>query len=328
MMKRKDLFWMLVPCLLLLGAGAYLSWRANEPFRLVVTEAVLLPATPREVSEGWNVKVRVKYHLTGIYPFDAGRLNRSFHGDSQFVAAKTGTVWKSTKDSVRGGSLSSFKDSIIPGRSKVQESCTYLLNTRSIPSSATPLEFRLSLRGEIWDSTPLERSNYHGGHKITPPVPLRFTLRPQTAEFSQPVSKTRPFDEVSFQTGWWNTPTGSVPSVAVVVKPHDFPPDDEGKYHFQLRNIRVITDGSEMDVYPNEVSQWFLNPPPKTVDIGTGLSRWWPDYITAFTSPVYTKFKNVTLKAELSVGNCWPVPIQVNLRENGKNIEREPVPLP
>lgn len=56
---------MLVPCLLLPGAGWYFS-RRPDPFRLVITEVKVLPVTPLEVSKGYDTKVSFKTHIGGI----------------------------------------------------------------------------------------------------------------------------------------------------------------------------------------------------------------------------------------------------------------------
>lgn len=141
-MKRKELLWMLLPCLFLLGAGLYYTRRANEPFGLVVQETVLLSATPREVSQGWDAKVRVKHRFSGLFPFDQNNLNRTMHTDFRFVDTNIGKVWK---DKALNGMLSSIlmtsqAPDFIPGRFKTQESSVVLFKSRYIPTSAQSLE--------------------------------------------------------------------------------------------------------------------------------------------------------------------------------------------
>jgi hypothetical protein len=320
-MKRKELFWMIMPCLLLAGAGLYYTRRANEPFRLVVDEAVLLPATPREVSEGWNAKVRVKYHLTGIFPFNQGKLNRSFPVDWQFIAPKMGKIWtsKMAPKLISGVTITSFKNSLIPGQETSQESYACLVNSRSIPKSADPLELHLTLQGEIENSSLINsiEQPYRGGHKKTPPVTLRFTLRPQPIALKQAVTKHRPFTLVGFKG---TSGISTIPLLSVVMRPHNMAPDAEGKYHFRLDKIRFVVDGVEIEGAPAQIHSYDRQTPPSEVSIAAfhGFGGGWNALMTLFPQA-----KNVTFKADLSVGECWPMPICVVLRKDGKNIERE-----
>lgn len=326
-MKRKELFWMLVPCLALFGAGFYYSHRANGSLRLITDEAVIAATSPREVAEGWDTKVRVKYHLTGIFPLDTGSLNRSFPIECQFIAPKTGKVWdeKSIKGLCRIVSTTTFEDSLLPKLSKSSESALILLNSRLLPVSAAPLELVITLKGELWNSPPGKSylENYQGGHKITPPTILRFTLRPRPADLQKPLSKAQPFKLVGYQNSWFNSGKTQFPTLEVVVQPYERQPDEEGRFYMHLKNIRWIIDGYEMEGSPNEVESFYSGVAPATTGVDARLSQDWVSRTTGLKP-----MKNITVKADLSVGNCWPQPIEVKIRENGKNIERGPIVLP
>jgi hypothetical protein len=103
-LKRKEFFWMLLPCLLILGAGFYFMRHpfvpqedlTSRPFRTIATSVQVLPATPREVSEGFDRKVEAIIGNEGqpillpgaqLYPTPgtsfSGPMNvRLFQGDS------------------------------------------------------------------------------------------------------------------------------------------------------------------------------------------------------------------------------------------------------
>jgi hypothetical protein len=57
-MKRKELLWMIIPCLLL-GTLYFVRYRINPPFslRAVYDGMTEVPLTPREVAEGYDTKI-------------------------------------------------------------------------------------------------------------------------------------------------------------------------------------------------------------------------------------------------------------------------------
>ena len=57
---------MIVPCLLLLGAGAYFSWRAARPLIVVFDEVQSLPLTPGDIANGFDAKFLIQTHVDGI----------------------------------------------------------------------------------------------------------------------------------------------------------------------------------------------------------------------------------------------------------------------
>jgi hypothetical protein len=57
-MKRKELLWMIIPCLLL-GTLYFVRYRINPPFslRAVYDGMTEVPLTPRAVAEGYDTKI-------------------------------------------------------------------------------------------------------------------------------------------------------------------------------------------------------------------------------------------------------------------------------
>src|SRR4051794_13755166 len=68
-MKRKELFWMIVPCLLLIGAGAYFSRRPAKEFRIVIDEVKQVPVTPYDISQGWDTRIVFKQSVFNVPEF-------------------------------------------------------------------------------------------------------------------------------------------------------------------------------------------------------------------------------------------------------------------
>lgn len=97
-------------------------------------------------------------------------------------------------------------------------------------------------------------------------------------------------------------------------------PDDEGKYHFRLDKIRFVVDGLEIEGDPAQIHFYDRQTPLSEVSIAAfqGFGGEWNALMALFPQA-----QNVTFKADLSVGDCWPMPISVVLRKDGENIERE-----
>src|SRR5688572_20945488 len=75
-MKRRELFWMLVPCLLLIVAGVWLRGREKDvkpkrtDFRVELEEVKLIPPTPREVALDYDTVVLAKARMQGPRALD------------------------------------------------------------------------------------------------------------------------------------------------------------------------------------------------------------------------------------------------------------------
>lgn len=73
-MKRKELFWMLVPCLILLVLA--FVWRGrpgatlliNQPFAVVVEKVEKETLKPNEVADGWDTKLKITLRHQGLTP--------------------------------------------------------------------------------------------------------------------------------------------------------------------------------------------------------------------------------------------------------------------
>ncbi|HEY0076213.1 MAG TPA: hypothetical protein VGB77_19075 [Abditibacteriaceae bacterium] len=70
-MKREELFWMLLPCLLLLAGAFYYAKREtheNAPWQIFVAKAEPMPLLPREVAEGFDTKWQITLKERGKRP--------------------------------------------------------------------------------------------------------------------------------------------------------------------------------------------------------------------------------------------------------------------
>src|SRR5215216_1704565 len=67
-MKRREIAWMLLPCLLLAGVGWYFTKRnarTTGEFRVVVDKTSIEPITPREAADDFDTKVVIQAHSEG-----------------------------------------------------------------------------------------------------------------------------------------------------------------------------------------------------------------------------------------------------------------------
>jgi hypothetical protein len=121
------------------------------------------------------------------------------------------------------------------------------------------------------------------------------------------VSKNRPFDLRGFKTFWlMSSKTTQTCELEIHADMFEPPLVSPGRTAGRLENIQVIGDGRSMNR-------------------AVGYSHGWEDPVMRITRDVEVPnhIRNVTFKANLSINECWPMPIEVALRKDGKNITRE-----
>src|SRR5215212_2472364 len=95
-MKRRELFWMIAPCLLLIGAGTYFTQRPT-PFvadaglwRLSIAKIERKPLLPREVAAGFDTKCEITFAESGARPLERGKpLNIAYVTESLSVVRRS-----------------------------------------------------------------------------------------------------------------------------------------------------------------------------------------------------------------------------------------------
>ena len=190
-MKRKELFWMIVPCLLLIGVGTYFSRRPAKEFQIVIDEAKLMPATPLEVFKGYDTQLSVKTRLVDIPRGEESSpsLNYRQYHNFKLTYSKNGKeikvppgVYITALDFKRGG---------------LTCETVFGLKLAKAPASWGRLNLQLTVYGDQLNYS-LRRVA-----RQTPKVSLSLPLRHMGQRISSPKpNKTRPFKLKSITSQW------------------------------------------------------------------------------------------------------------------------------
>ena len=192
-MKRKELFLMIVPCLLLLGAGVYFTkHKPMNSFRIVVEKAELRPVTPREIAKGFDTKVFIKTRIISLAFMDKKPDFRYAHRiDAKIVSHPNGV--ESDVPSILQRKIMAG-DMRISGR---QQENTILLKLAEIPVSQGALDYYITVHGEKWNDA--ERCMV----AETPVTPILLPLRQSGQRIKLPsVSKQQPFRLTDVTCQW------------------------------------------------------------------------------------------------------------------------------
>ncbi|HEY0076209.1 MAG TPA: hypothetical protein VGB77_19055 [Abditibacteriaceae bacterium] len=155
-MKRREVLWMLLPCLLLLGAGWFLARPtkspapvavvSTEPFRLQIKSIKKMPITPHDVEDGYDTKIRVLLGHKGKTPAQWGDYNfANFFSDSRVTIQRAGK-WVRLLDVEKAFKGHGIRTGV-HGFQKEQNAYQfdYQLRLRDIPASYGALTFETDL---------------------------------------------------------------------------------------------------------------------------------------------------------------------------------------
>ncbi len=301
-MKRKDLFWMLVPCLLLIGVGTYFSRRPAKEFQIVIDEAKLMPATPLEVFKGYDMRLVVKTHLINLPRGEepSPNLNYRQYSDLEISYVKNG---KETALPLLG-----YADCLAARREDLMWNRTFGLKLAKVPVSLGRLNLRLTASGD--------QLNYslHRVVRKTPKVSLSLPLRQVGQRIVRPQpNKIRPFKLKNITSQWLIYAKGGKWLVTVHLTLLDDSITNESLSEKILDNI-------VLDTNKGKIPQWkFYQGSDSQMNGKSAEINFYVD-TTMFFPP---NISNATFKADLSINDCWPQPFSIVLRKDGKNITRD-----
>jgi hypothetical protein len=311
--RSREVLLLTVPVMLLIGAGGYLAFRPvslwAKTWRTVLDEATVVPITPREAYLGWDTKVTIKAHEEGIgttppehtpaYPPKANL--EKVH----LVSVKNGV--ERIVDSLTGKRF------------------TLLISGKPAPESEVWMEFRmrmadlpvnsgeLRLKGSIKSSTEFIAGGRY--HPISS-QPAYFDVKMRNAGekgIVPRISKFRPIrllktriEKASPTDPHLNTTVHvAIEAVDGMLTPEEaklvsweqcYFTDAKGRRHDKFKPLR----GARIGLFPGYL----------------GIHGEKAAYYPMFEFPMAQLSKGrLTFHTSVSVNNCWPLPVEVVVRE-------------
>jgi hypothetical protein len=302
-MKRKEMFWMLLPCLLILGLGWYFtrSREATSKLRVRIDEIKLVPATPRDVAQGYDSVVLIEATMQAPSGVELGYISRSGQYSSikyqVQIVNSTGRFVQSIDDA---GHLDRDEKPHL-----WNEQITSPFKLSQIPVSRGALFLRVQARGEVYSSA---KDKYlHRAHSDW----QKLQVRAPNQQIKTPVvTKARPFKLIGLES---KAPASAGTNYDLTFYVELFEPLQQvpGRVRVSLDKSQIIIDGKPIADGSGTAYSPSLNP---------------MDIQKHFALP--PKCRNAKFKSELSINECWPLPVEVELRKNGKDIQRRKPQLP
>ena len=319
-MKRKELLWMLLPCLFLLGAGWYFSRHKmapredyeTGPFRTVATSVQVLPANPREVSEGFDRKVEVVLRNAGqpTVPVISQLSGSSFGGPEKVQL-------------FQGNSLQPLK--MAPGDLKQlsihgdELKSVVLLKLSKLPTGQGDLTLKMQSQIDRAYVVPIKGKTTNKMIKSLP-ADISVVVRRAGEKVSSPqVSKANPFVVQRLE----------VEDVSLISFPQD--PYQVGDVTLHLYRAPLLQNGAKKpvmafyDSYIEDGSgkKYFSLRRKKGWD--SFNPAWWNEAADGTQklsfelrlSQFPAKAGRLTFKTKVSVDGCWPYQLSVELRRSG-----------
>lgn len=314
-MKHKEFFWMLAPCLLLIGAGAYFSRQASQgvSFRVVFDEVKSLPVTPRDIADGYDTRVLVKTHVDGIkrsWWRKPGPTDPQYDSEAQFQLVGI----SSHGSRLLLSSVKSLGRSVVSARGYANGRNEFVarFKTRGLTRSEERLDLKLAGR---WHESRMVANKFYWKQE---PKPLRYTysLPLRRAGAAPPTfltDKSPHFAVRDVKVEWKRTFGGTNPSVIYVYTALDNPINTNNSQRRELatlHNARLTTDKGTMPCSPNIGTTFDFKDDWTKIMVYFMDRRW----VTPTTN------RNLVFTADLSMNDCWPVPIKIVLRKNGINL--------
>ncbi len=300
-MKRHELLLMLLPCLLLAGTAFYLTRHEAKPtpdgpLRVVLDEVKIIPATPREVAQGCDLTMLIKARMLGPASMDftqPSSFNYLVNMGAKVVDAKGNQVQVPPSN---GGFAARDQQSA----HVISEQATYPLRLRDVPRDKGALYFRVIVNGYAVDSG-------KNNDIYLRSAPRNFLVRRKGEVIAPPrVSKYRPFSLTGYRTHWSTEPGKQICTVEMTAETFEEARKTEGRSSIRLDKVQLTGDKKPLPQVGLSFHGW---------DKGTATISQQVDVPNAA--------RDVTFKANLSLNECWPMPLEVALRKNGKNITRD-----
>ncbi len=325
-MKRKELFWMLVPCLLMLGAGVYFSRDDIHPMRVAFDKVQLLPLTPRDIADGYDARVLVRTYVKGI-PHSWWR-KRSWTDPSYGTDLKFQLIGTSSQQKrLLLDDTASGKRFMVSGRDLEDGFSEFLVLFKTKGLARNEERIDLKLAGH-WHGYQFQSGK---SYRLVDLKPLRYlqtlTLHSAGAAPSlPPIDKNYHFKLRGIGVYWLTGSSTTAPGLCVntlLDNPTDTDGmiDSKGRQLATLRNACLTTEKGVVHFDPQMGFPNFRGGKNFTSDKNLYLS------FDCSRQKIPATARNVTFNADLSINDCWPLPISVVLRKDGKNITRD-VPEP
>ncbi len=302
-MKRKELFWMLVPCLLFASAGVYFTKKPAPVFPKKLhleVETKLVPATPRDVARGFDTVVLIQTKLTGPKAIDFTQKSPVYVVKSEEESI-TDAQHRTIQVPLRGDF--STEDST---RHLLSQQMIHLIKLADVPMKTGDLYFHLVENRMLYQSTPsrvLERTNN---------PPRNFLVRRAGQIIKPPVvKKYRPFKLIGIESGPWPVPGFCNYQLKIHIQRFEPLQHLPGRGQVSIDNSQIIADGKTIADSSGESYSPTRNP----LEITKNLT-------------IPPKCRDAKFKGLLSINDCWPLPIEVELRKNGKDLVRPRPILP
>ncbi|HEY0076212.1 MAG TPA: hypothetical protein VGB77_19070 [Abditibacteriaceae bacterium] len=302
-MKRKELSWMLLPCLLILGLGWYFtrSREAASKLRVRIDEIKLVPATPRDVARGYDSVVLIEATMRAPSGVELGYFIHNGQQSSMNyqlqIVNSTGRFVQSVNNP---GQLTRDEQAHL-----WKEQITYPFKLSQIPASRDALFVRVQAHGEVYS---LSKDKYlHRAHSDW----HKLQVRAPNQQIKTPVvTKARPFKLIGIESK-----ASANPGI---------------NYHLTFyvelfEPLQLVPGRGRVSL---DKSQVFIDGKPIADDNGTAYSPGRNPMDTQKHFALPPKCRNAKFKGELSINECWPLPVEVELRKNGKDIQRPMPKLP
>ena len=302
-MKRKELFLMLIPCLILAGIGAYFTRKPAPVFPAklnLVVETKLVPVAPRDVARGFDTAVLIQTKLTGPKTIDFTD-NTVFSFPLQEETSITDAQGKRLDVPVVGDYSTEDKTPY-----SLSYQVTYLMKLGDAPPKTGDLFLHLALNRMIYQNST--------GRQIgsTKNLPSDLLVRGAGEKIRVPtVKKYRPFKLLGLESGPKPWIMGSNYDLTFYIDRFEPLQHLPGRGQIGLDKSQIIADGKIIPT--NSGHSWNADRNP------LGITK----HLT-----IPPKCRNAKFKGLLSINDCWPLPIEIELRKNGKNIVRPMPKLP
>ena len=299
-MKRKELFLMFVPCLLLLGAGAYFSRHGAQnadTFSVTLDEVKVLPLTPYDIAKGHDAKVLVKTKMHGVPHELPGSVGSTtiFELHKELVSLKTNRIIEIPNGTMGIGSISHTNQD-------GQHETTLLISLKNVAPTAQPIALRVFAKARLVEAginpEKILQSSATNAQLVT--------IRPANVT-APPFNKYRPFEIIGCRTSWQAVTGGQICELHIITKRSEAPINGEGRSEVNWSG-QLWGDGNNLNM-------------DGSMGYGYDEKTQITEIVPSVRSIVISKnLRTVVLKGALSLNDCWPLPIEIVLRENGKNI--------
>lgn len=339
-MKRKELFWMLIPCLLFAGAAWWLrpreaQWerqeqlrqaQLNKPLQLVVEKVERRAITPGQAQEGYDTQIIVTLNHKGKKPAWWGKISSC--GESGWTGAgNAGILFYESKnqrrpvfiDSNSQYKMSAFYQRPVFNAKTDKYEAQFLMTLRHLPISKDKIVFRSPVAIEDCRPSPAKQ--------LTPAVKVNYIIRQPYQKITMPKLSHNPQATVKSIEIKKLTLTEQQANGGIDTEIHLFIQGKVAASGIPSLNGDEFLNGKGKRVSPYVYVTGFISAVPnigptmanKPKSSKPSLQDEW--IIQWKFQQMPAREKDVTLKMEYRHGDAWPMEIRIPMRRNGKDIQ-------